>query len=57
MSSVTLEDVVIANYQLSGDVSHEVPSEQLAFNFSKIMITDMISGTKFGWDMKQNRAF
>jgi len=55
--SVTLEDVVIANYELGGDISQEVPSEKIAFNFAKILITDTITGTKFGWDLKQGRTF
>jgi type VI protein secretion system component Hcp len=55
--SVTLEDVVIANYELGGDISQEVPSEKIAFNFAKVLITDTITGTKFGWDLKQGRTF
>jgi type VI protein secretion system component Hcp len=47
--SVALEDVVISSYQLSGEISQEVPSEQIAFSFAKILITDTITGTKFGW--------
>lgn len=55
--SVALEDVVISSYQLSGEISQEVPSEQIAFSFAKILITDTITGTKFGWDLKQGRTF
>lgn len=54
---VTLEDVVIANYQLSGEVSREVPTEQISFNFRKITLMDSITGTKFSWDLSLGRTF
>jgi type VI secretion system secreted protein Hcp len=55
--SVVLQDVIISSYQLSGSQSDEVPSESISFNFAKITITDAISGNKFGWDLRLNRAF
>ena len=51
-----LEDVVITSYQLSGDESHEVPTEALTFSYRKITIIDMGTGTKFGWDLALNKA-
>jgi type VI protein secretion system component Hcp len=53
---LTLEEVVISSYQLSGDEAHEVPTEQLTFNYKKITITDMITGTKFGWNLALNKG-
>ena len=55
--SVVLQDVIISSYQLSGNQGDEVPNEQISFNFAKITITDAISGTKFGWDLRLGRAF
>lgn len=54
--SVTLAEVIVENYQISGDTS-QVPLEQISFNFAGMMITDSISGAKFGWDLKTNRAY
>jgi type VI secretion system secreted protein Hcp len=55
--SVVLENVFIESYQLSGDISQEVPVETISFNFGAIAITDSISGAKFGWNLKANHAF
>ncbi len=55
--SVVLQDVIISSYQLSGSQADEVPSEQISFNFGRITLTDAISGTKFGWDLRLGRAF
>lgn len=53
---LTLEGVTISSYQLSGDASHEVPTETLSFSYTKITITDMVTGTKFGWDLALNKG-
>jgi type VI protein secretion system component Hcp len=53
---LTLEDVIISGYQLSGDETHEVPTEQLTLNFGKITIKDMITGTTFGWNVALNKG-
>jgi len=53
---LTLEEVIISSYQLSGDESHEVPTEQLSLNFTKITIKDMITGTTFGWNLALNKG-
>jgi type VI secretion system Hcp family effector len=53
---LTLEQVVISGYQLSGDESHEVPSEQLTFSYAKITITDKITNTSFGWNLALNKG-
>ena len=53
---LTLEEVTISSYQLSGDEAHEVPTEQATFSYSKITITDMVTGTKFGWNLALNKG-
>jgi type VI protein secretion system component Hcp len=53
---VTLKDVLISNYQLSGNQSEEVPTEQISFSYTQIILTDLITGTKFGWDLKLNKG-
>ncbi len=55
--NVVLQDVIVSSYQLSGTQADEVPTEQISFNFAKITLTDAISGNKFGWDLRLNRAF
>lgn len=44
--TVTLSDVVVSSYQLGGTESTELPTEQIAFGFSRICLTDSQSGTK-----------
>ena len=53
---LTLEEVIIASYQLSGDESHEVPTEQISLNYTKITIKDMVTGTTFGWNVALNKG-
>jgi len=55
--TVLLEDVIVSSYQLSGSQSEEVPTESISFNFSRITITDNISGNRFRWDLRLGRAF
>lgn len=55
--NVVLQDVIVSSYQLSGTQADEVPTEQISFNFAKITLTDAISGNKFSWDLRLNRAF
>ncbi len=54
---VTLEDVVLSSYQLTGESNREVPTEQISFNFRKITLMDSITGTKFSWDLALGRTF
>jgi type VI protein secretion system component Hcp len=44
--TVTLSDAIVSGYQLGGTESSELPTEQIAFEFSKICLTDVQSGTK-----------
>jgi type VI protein secretion system component Hcp len=53
---VVLDSVSISNYQISGDESHEVPTEQISFRYSRITLIDMITGTKFGWDLTTGKV-
>jgi len=55
--TVTLDDVIISSFQLGGDHSGEVPSEQIGFSYEKICVADNGTGTKACWDLTQGRAF
>jgi type VI protein secretion system component Hcp len=44
--TVTLSDVIVSGYQLGGNQSSEFPTEQIGFEFSKICLMDVQSGTK-----------
>jgi type VI protein secretion system component Hcp len=55
--TVTLTNVSVSTYQLGGDQSSEIPTEQISFTFGKICVSDTQSGTKFCWDSTTNRAF
>jgi type VI secretion system Hcp family effector len=55
--TVTLTNVLVSSYQLSGEQSSDIPSEQVSFVFQKICVSDTQSGTKFCWDASANRAF
>ncbi len=44
--TVTLSDAIVSGYQLGGTESSELPTEQIAFEFSKICLMDVQSGTK-----------
>ena len=55
--TVTLNEVLISSYQIGGDVTHELPAEQISFSFSRITFTDPQSGAKFAWDTTTNSAF
>jgi type VI protein secretion system component Hcp len=55
--TVTLTKVLVSSYQLGGDQSNEIPTEQISFAFAKICVSDTQSGTKFCWDSTTNKAF
>lgn len=55
--TVILQDVIISSFQLGGDHSNEVPSEQIGFSYEKICVADNGTGTKACWDLTQGRAF
>jgi type VI secretion system Hcp family effector len=55
--TLTLQDVIISSFQLGGDHSNEVPSEQIGFSYEKICVADNGSGTKACWDLTQARQF
>lgn len=50
----TLGDALLSGYQLGGELTHELPTEELSFTFSKITISDPQSGTKIGWNPPAN---
>lgn len=55
--TVTLQDVMISSFQLGGDHSNEVPSEQIGFSYEKICVADNGTGSKACWDLTQAKAF
>jgi len=55
--TVTLQDVILSSFQLAGDHSNEVPSEQIGFSYEKICVADNGTDTKACWDLTQARQF
>jgi len=55
--TVTLSNVIISSYQLGGDQSSAVPTEQIAFAFSKICLADSQSGTKACYNSQTGATF
>jgi type VI protein secretion system component Hcp len=55
--TVTLMDVAISSYQLGGDAGHEVPMEQIGFNYRKICVADTGTGSKSCWDLVTAQSF
>ncbi len=53
---VTLTDILISSYQLSGSQANVDPVESVSFNFAKICINDVGSGAKVCFDFKTNTA-
>lgn len=54
--TLTLSNVIVSAYQLSGEQSSEIPSEQVSFTFSKICVSDSQTGTKFCWDSSTGKS-
>jgi type VI protein secretion system component Hcp len=62
--TLTLDDVVVSNYQLNGAASNSQPSESVAFSFAEIKIEttaqqpDGSAGTsiQFSWDVLTNSS-
>jgi type VI protein secretion system component Hcp len=52
-----MQDVIISSFQLGGDHSNEVPSEQIGFSYEKICVADNGTGTKACWDLTKAVAF
>lgn len=55
--TVTLSDVIVSSYQLGGDQSSVLPTEQISFNFSKICLADSQSGTKTCYSLLTGTTF
>ena len=53
---VTLTDLLIRSYQLSGSQADANPVERVSFNFSKICISDVQSGKQACFDFKAQKA-
>ena len=48
--TVTLTDVIISSYNLTGSQTEENPTEEISFSFAKICINDSQSGTQACFD-------
>jgi type VI protein secretion system component Hcp len=55
--TVTLSDAIVSGYQLGGNQSSELPTEQIAFEFSKICLLDVQSGTKTCYNLATGTTF
>jgi type VI protein secretion system component Hcp len=53
---VTLTDILISAYQLTGSQSNVDPVESVSFNFAKICINDIDNGAKACFDFKTQTA-
>ncbi len=50
--TVTLTDVIVSSYQLSGNEGSKTPTESISFDAAKICINDVESGNKACFDFK-----
>ena len=55
--TLTLDEVLVTNWQVSGSVHDEFPGESVNFAFAKICVKETAGGTKFCWDVVQNKSF
>ena len=55
--TVVLSSVVVTNYQLMGTAGTTDPAETVSFSFTKIQITDAVSGKTAGFDLQLMKGF
>lgn len=61
---ITMTDVLVTSYQVSGSEGDDRPTEQLSLNFAKVQVDYFLQGAdgttgekvSFGWDLKKNKA-
>ncbi len=49
--TIHLKNVVVTNYQISGTLSAQYPTETVSFTFAQITITDPQNNSSFCWDL------
>src|SRR4051812_14908912 len=54
--TITLTDVLISGYQISGNQQSPAPAENLSFAFRKICIEEATSGSKFCFDQADGKT-
>ena len=55
--TVTLSDVLVSSWQMSGSVNEAFPTESVSFAFAKVCIAETGGGGKFCFDIAQNKTF
>lgn len=54
--TLTMNEVFVTSWQAGGSVNEPLPTESVTFAFAKIKIEDTASGSKFCWDVAQNKG-
>jgi type VI secretion system secreted protein Hcp len=57
VSTVTLTDVLITSWSIGGSTANATPVENVTFAFAKVCLAETAGGTKFCWDIEQNKSF
>lgn len=55
--TITLNEVLVTSWQISGSAQSEKPSEQLGFNFLKVCVEEPSTGSKLCYDQAKNATF
>ena len=55
--TVTLSNLFVESWQMSGSVNEAQPSESVSFAFAKVCIAETAGGGKFCFDVAQNKTF
>lgn len=50
VTTLTLTNAIVSSWQIGGDVNDEIPFESVSFNFTKVCISDVASGTNVCYD-------
>ena len=56
-TTLLLTDVRVSSWQASGSIASESATESVSFAFTKVCLTDGVSGAKFCYDIKANKMF
>ena len=55
--TVDLQDVLVSSYQIGGSAGPDAPTENIAFAFAKICITENGTNAKLCWDAAANKTY
>ena len=56
VTTLTLTNAIVSAWQIGGDINDEIPSESVSFNFTKICISDIASGTTVCYDSSLDKV-